>query len=82
MQVPSPTDSFEVNVNDSRFSALYSNHLYAPDPSHPHYRYVYLSEQPLAVVCVCCVCRDTKGMAAIMKERRKRREKGGRMVQV
>lgn len=82
MQVPSPTDSFEVNVNDSRFSALYSNHLYAPDPSHPHYRYVDLFEPPLAVsLCVCvCVCRDTKGMAAIMKERRKRREKGGRMA--
>ncbi len=37
LQVPTP-DTFEVDVHDPRFSALYESHLYAPDPSHPHYR--------------------------------------------
>lgn len=33
-------DNFEINVNDSRFSALYSSHLFAVDPSDPQFKYV------------------------------------------
>ncbi|XP_046859479.1 ESF1 homolog [Xenia sp. Carnegie-2017] len=31
-------DNFEINVNDSRFSALYSSHLFAVDPSDPQFK--------------------------------------------
>lgn len=31
-------DDFEIDVNDSRFSALYSSHLYAVDPSDPQFK--------------------------------------------
>jgi hypothetical protein len=37
-QVQPVKDSFEVDVKDTRFSALYSSHEFAPDPSHPHFR--------------------------------------------
>ena len=36
-------DDFEIDVNDSRFSALYSSHLYAVDPSDPQFKYVVYS---------------------------------------
>ena len=31
-------DDFEIDVNDSRFSAVYSSHLYAVDPSDPQFK--------------------------------------------
>ena len=31
-------DDFEIDVNDTRFSALYSSHLYAVDPSDPQFK--------------------------------------------
>lgn len=31
-------DDFQVNVNDDRFSALFSSHLYNIDPTDPHYK--------------------------------------------
>ena len=31
-------DDFEIDVNDSRFSALYSSHHYAVDPSDPQFK--------------------------------------------
>lgn len=33
-----PEDDFKINVDDSRFSALYSSHLYNIDPTDPHFR--------------------------------------------
>lgn len=33
-------DDFKIDVNDRRFSALYSSHLYAVDPSDPLFKYV------------------------------------------
>lgn len=33
-----PADTFEVDVNDPRFEALYSSHHYAPDPANPQYK--------------------------------------------
>ena len=33
-------DTFSVNVDDPRFSALYSSHLFAIDPSDPQFKYV------------------------------------------
>jgi hypothetical protein len=59
-QVQLVKDSFEVDVKDTRFSALYSNHEFALDPTHPHFR-------------------ATKGMSAIMDERRRKRERGEAM---
>jgi hypothetical protein len=32
------TDDFEINVNDERFSALFTSHLYNIDPTDPHYK--------------------------------------------
>ena len=37
-----PVDSFKVDVDDPRFKALFESHLYAPDPSAPQYRWVWL----------------------------------------
>ena len=31
-------DTFVVDVQDTRFDALYESHVYAPDPSHPQYK--------------------------------------------
>jgi len=31
-------DNFEVDVNDARFSAIYTTHAYAIDPSEPHFK--------------------------------------------
>lgn len=31
-------DDFEIDLNDSRFSALYSSHHYAVDPSDPQFK--------------------------------------------
>ena len=36
--VGGPVDSFEIDLSDPRFSALYESHLYAPDPANPLYR--------------------------------------------
>ena len=33
-----PVDSFEIDLSDPRFSALYESHVYAPDPTNPLYR--------------------------------------------
>ena len=33
-----PVDEFEIDLGDSRFSALYESHLYAPDPANPLYK--------------------------------------------
>ena len=33
-----PEDSFEVDVKDPRFNALYTSHLYSIDPSEPHFK--------------------------------------------
>ena len=76
MQLSQKVDSFEVNVRDERFSALYSNHLYAPDPAHPHYRYVPVLSEDVVYGSVH-VSRETKAMTALMKECRKRRERCG-----
>ena len=38
-------DDFEIDVNDTRFSALYSSHLYAVDPSDPQFKYVNFSNK-------------------------------------
>lgn len=35
------TDDFKVDVSDQRFKAIFESHLYAPDPSHPQYRWVW-----------------------------------------
>lgn len=34
-------DDFKVDVSDPRFKAIFESHLYAPDPSHPQYRWVW-----------------------------------------
>lgn len=34
-------DDFRVDVSDPRFKAIFESHLYAPDPSHPQYRWVW-----------------------------------------
>ena len=31
-------DTFQVDLSDPRFSAIYDSHLYAVDPSDPHYK--------------------------------------------
>ena len=31
-------DNFEINVNDSRFDALFTSHKFAPDPSDPQFK--------------------------------------------
>lgn len=31
-------DDFKIDLNDSRFSALYSSHHYAVDPSDPQFK--------------------------------------------
>ncbi|KAK3912909.1 ESF1-like protein [Frankliniella fusca] len=37
-QTNAPEDDFKINVDDSRFSALYTSHLYNIDPTDPHFR--------------------------------------------
>lgn len=32
------SDEFQVNVNDERFSALFTSHHYNIDPTDPHYK--------------------------------------------
>jgi hypothetical protein len=39
-------DDFEIDVNDTRFSALYSSHLFAVDPSDPQFKYVDFKTKP------------------------------------
>ena len=34
-------DDFKVDVSDPRFKAIFESHLYAPDPSHPQYRWAW-----------------------------------------
>ena len=60
-QVSQKVDLFEVNVGDERFSALYSNHLYAPDPAHPHYRYVPLLSGDVVCGSGCVCLQGNKG---------------------
>lgn len=31
-------DRFKMDVEDNRFNALYTSHLYAIDPSEPHFK--------------------------------------------
>ncbi len=31
-------DDFEIDVQDSRFNALFTSHEYAPDPSDPQFK--------------------------------------------
>ena len=33
-----PEDNFQIDVKDSRFDAIYSNHMYAIDPSVSHFK--------------------------------------------
>lgn len=49
---PGKKDTFSVNVDDPRFSALYSSHLYAIDPSDPQYKYVQLIKVKCELRCV------------------------------
>lgn len=41
-------DSFQVDVKDKRFSAIYNSHLYALDPSEPHFKKTKAVEAILA----------------------------------
>ena len=36
-------DTFKMDVNDPRFSAVYESHEYAVDPSNPQYKWVILN---------------------------------------
>ena len=34
-------DDFKVDVSDPRFKELFESHHYAPDPSHPQYKWAW-----------------------------------------
>ena len=78
---PPAEESFSIDVADPRFTALYSSHHFAPDPSHPQYRskFTLLTKHLLVFKLSCLLClRPTKAMAAIMDERQRwRRGKHG-----
>ena len=52
MSAKETQDTFKMNVNDPRFSAVYECHEYAVDPSNPQYKWELSCQTPMCSYCM------------------------------